>query len=121
MKRILKKGEEVYLTVDSLSCKGIDLKYKKFHAKKYKVFNFYTRDKLKRRLYINGFELEKSRYILNSLVSTLFLKIHSKIGLSGVSLLLFFISYPLTIISDKFFGNSNEGCILIVKARNKSI
>jgi len=118
MSRVLKLHHNLFMTVDSLSHQNIRSDYKKIHAKKYNVVNFYNLDVLKKKI-VKKFILEESKYILNSKVSTFFEKLHFKLGLSGLSLFFFFISYPFSVISDYFFGNPNEGCSLAVKLRRK--
>ncbi len=113
MNRVLRLNGNLFLTVDSLSHKGIDAKYKKTHAKKYRVVKFYTTNDLKKVFSNSGFELKKDKYVLNSSVSIFFHKLHSRIGLSGLSLLLFLISYPLSVISDKIFGADSGWWIYI--------
>ena len=118
MSRILKSDHNLFMTVDSLSHRSIKPDYKKIHAKKYHVINFYNLDDLKKKT-VNKFILEKSKYILNSKVSAFFEKLHFKLGLSGLPLLFYFVSYPFSFISDYFFGNPNEGCSLAVKLKRK--
>ena len=99
-----------------MSLEDMEEWYKHEHLKKFDVYNFYDRPKIKEKLKRSGFKLLDSKYILSSKISYILKKIHSKVGLSGVPLLLFFITYPISFFSEKLFSREDQGLVLGIKA-----
>lgn len=114
MRRVLKPCGILVLSVDSFSYYSASDKIKIIHRKRFFVNNYYTKSSLAEKLRQSGFEVLKTKYILNSKVSGFFFELGIKIGHAKMFSPL---AYPLSRICDKFFGRKNEGYILIVKAR----
>ena len=63
--------------------------------------NYYARETLKERFEIAGFEMNRSKYLLNSRITSFFVKIGIKIKWSGkLWMAVSFIAYPLCLVSD---------------------
>lgn len=117
MNRVLKPNGKLVLTTDSFTY-PINNELEEKHRKIAFVVNYYTREKLKERFDISGFEMCRSEYLLNSHITSFFFKLwlelrQFKILWPIISL----IAYPLCLVSDKLFGERNKGYTLIVEAR----
>ncbi len=86
-------------------------------AKKHKCHRFYNRSLIKKKLTKTRFKLLKSKYILTSKISHIFGEFHCKVGLSGIPLLFFLITYPISLLAEKVFYNTTQGLILVIKAK----
>ena len=118
MHRVLKPNGSVVLTVDSLTYPISD-ELKEKHKKKFYVVNCYTQETLKKRFEIAGFEMQGSKYLLNSrLTSFFFNHLYLKHRWSWIlRMVIFFIAYPLCSVSDKLFGVKDKGYTLIAEGR----
>ena len=117
MCRVLKPDGKVVLTTDSFTYPISD-ELKDVHRKITHVVNYYTRETLKERFEIAGFEMRRSEYLLNSWLTSLFFDFGIKIRWSGkLWLVVSFIAYPLCLVSDELFGMKDGGYTLIVKGR----
>lgn len=115
MNRGLKPNGCVVLTTDSFNY-PISEELKEMHRKIAYVVNYYTPEKLKERFEIAGFEMNGSKYILNSWLTSFFVKIGIKIRWSGkLWMVVSFIAYPLCLMSDRLFGAKDKGYTLIVE------
>jgi ubiquinone/menaquinone biosynthesis C-methylase UbiE len=65
MNRVLKPNGSVVLTTDSFTYPISD-ELKEMHRKIAYVVNYYTPEKLKEQFEISGFEMNQSKYLLNS-------------------------------------------------------
>ena len=91
---------------------------KERHRKKFYVVNYYTIEKLKERFEIAGFKMNRSKYLLNSRVTSFFFKVKIEMNWSGILMMaISFIAYPLCLVSDKLFGEEDKGYTLIVVGR----
>ena len=104
MHRVLKPDGSIVLTTDSFTYPtSDDLKEK--HREIAYVVNYYTQETLKERLKSSGFEMLRSKYLLNSRITSFFFKVGIKIRWSGILwMAISIIVYPLCLISDKLFG-----------------
>lgn len=112
--RVLKPNGRVILTVPSLTYL-IDDKIKVKHRKTAYVVNYYTHEAMKNKFEMTGFSMVRSKYLLNSRITTFFCKIGIKLGWSGV---LWFSMFPLAyicLISDRLFGVKDKGYTLIAE------
>jgi ubiquinone/menaquinone biosynthesis C-methylase UbiE len=75
---VLKPNGSVVLTTDSFTYQ-ISNELKEKHRKIAYVVNYYTPEKLKDRFEIAGFEMNRSKYLLNSRITSFFVKIGIKI------------------------------------------
>ena len=117
MHRGLKPNGSVVLTTDSFTYPIHD-ELKEKHRKIGFVVNYYTHEKLKERFEISGFKMERSKYLLNSRITSFFVKIGIKIKWSGkLWMMVSFIAYPLCLMSDRVFGVKNKGYTLIVEGK----
>jgi len=117
MHRVLKPDGKVVLTTDSFTYPISD-ELKKRHRKTCYVVNYYTPEKLKERFEIAGFEMNRSRYLLNSWITSFFFKIEIKEELSGfLWMVVSFIAYPLCLMSDGLFGETDKGYTLIAEGK----
>ncbi|MCL0094697.1 class I SAM-dependent methyltransferase [Dehalococcoidales bacterium] len=119
MHRILKPGGVLVLTVDSLTYRGIKSSFREFHQRSAHVVNYYTDSQLAVKLQGVGFEVEESKYFINSPISTFFFNWGKRLEWGVPYLALFPIIYPLSILSDRFFGCKNQGYLLAMKARKR--
>ena len=115
MNRVLKPNGRVVLTTDSFAY-PIEDELKEMHRKIAYVVNYYTHEKLKERFEIAGFEMNRSKYLLISRITSFFVKIGIKIKWSGKFwMAVSFIAYPLCLVSDRLFGVEDKGYTLIVE------
>ena len=115
MHRVLKLDGSVVLTTDSFTYPISD-ELKDVHRKIAYVVNYYTRETLKERFEIAGFEMRRSEYLLNSWLTSLFFNFGIKIKWSGkLWMVVSFIAYPLCLMSDGLFGVKDKGYTLIVE------
>lgn len=116
MNRVLKPGGRVVMTVDSLTYPISD-ELKQKHRKRYNVVNYYTREKLKERFEIAGIKMNRSEYILNSLITSFFFNyIFIKANLPQfLQTVISLIAHPLCLVSDKLFGAEDIGYTLIAE------
>lgn len=122
MNRTLKSNGSIVLSVDSFSY-PVEKNLKEIHRNKYQVVNYYTLNKLEEKLNNTGFKLNKSKYIINSKLTSLFynylyIKIINSKGIywNLKFIPLSIIAYPLCLLSDKVMGHDDKGYVLIVKA-----
>ena len=115
MRRVLKPNGSVVLTTDSFTYPVRDELREKHREIAY-VVNYYTAEKLKERFEIAGFEINRSKYLLNSRITSFFFKIGIKKQWSGISwMIISFFAYPLCLVSDSLFGIENKGYTLIAE------
>ena len=113
--RVLKPYGKVVLTADSFTY-PINDELKERHRKIAYVVNYYTRETLKERFEIAGFEICRSEYLLNSWLTSLFFNFGIKIRWSGkLWIVVSFIAYPLCLMSDRLFRMKDGGYTLIVE------
>ena len=117
MHRVLKPVGCVVITVDRLTY-PISHELKDVHRKIAHVVNYYTRETLKERFKIAGFEMRRSEYLLNSRITSLFFNFGIKIRWSGkLWMMVSFIAYPLCLMSDRLFGMTDIGYTLIAEGK----
>ena len=121
MNSILKNNGLLAASVDSFSYNKISDELKKRQKIQHSVVNFYDTASLKKKLKMNGFKLEKSEYIFNSLFSHFLVSSLIRLKYNRLILLCFFLFYPLCLASDKLFGKHDEGYILVFIARKIKI
>lgn len=118
--RVLKPNGGIVLTVPSLTYL-INEKIKERHRKIAYVVNYYTHETMKKKLEMTGFSMVRSKYLLNSRMTTFFCKIGIKLGWSGA---LWFSMSPLAylcLISDKLFGMEDKGYTLIAEGKKTNL
>ena len=121
MHRVLKPDETVVLTTDSFTYPISD-ELKEKHRKIAYVVNYYTKEILKERFEKSGFEMRRSKYLLNSRITSFFVKIGIKIKWSGKLWMgISFIAYPLCLVSDRLFGKKDNGYTLIVEVEKVNL
>jgi ubiquinone/menaquinone biosynthesis C-methylase UbiE len=111
---VLKPNGNIVLTVPSLTYLIGD-KIKERHRKIAYVVNYYTHETMKNKFEMTGFSMVRSKYLLNSRITTFFCKIGIKLGWSGI---LWFSMFPmayLCLVSDKLFGVKYKGYTLIAE------
>lgn len=112
--RVLKAGGTLVLTADSFSYGDIGQVLKKRHTEMYHVNRYYSIEGLGAKLAENGFAVNRSRYFINSQPSAWFLKL--LIRFPRLSLMLFPIAYPLSLVGDRLFGNQSKGFLIALLA-----
>jgi ubiquinone/menaquinone biosynthesis C-methylase UbiE len=115
MRRVIKEKGILSMTVDSFSYPAISEVLKNHHRVNNKVVNYYSCDALERKLSDSGFKLLKHQFITNSPVSRYFYELY--IRQRQFSYFLFPLAYPLSIVSDRLFGNQEYGFKLAIKAQ----
>lgn len=116
MRRVLKMGGIVVLTVDSVN---IELEGLKEHRYAASVVNYYDITKIEKALEMSGFKVLLSKDLINSALSKFFFKLGVKLKWSGIAwIVMSIVVYPLCLASDKYFGKRN-GYTLILKAEKK--
>jgi len=115
MNRILKSGGVLVLTVDSFTYGGVKKEMQEKHKARHHVVNYYSVSKLTERLKESRFEVEKTKYFINSPVSAFLFELEIKN--IWLSLALFPISYSLSKLSDSLINEKDGGYLLAIKAR----
>jgi SAM-dependent methyltransferase len=115
--RVLKPGGRLVLHVDSFTYRETTPEVREHHRIHYYVQNFWTIQSLGRVLMTAGFRVNKYRYAFNSpLAHRLFVWGEMR-GFTGLPFLAMFpIGYPLVKISDRLWGQPQEGYDLFVRA-----
>ena len=118
--RVLKPNGRVVLTTDSFTYPISD-ELKEKHSQIHYVVNYYAEETLKKRFGILGFEMCRSRYLLNSRITSFFFNhLFIKMRLPGIlRMMISFLVYPLCLVSDKLFGVEDRGYTLIVEGRKE--
>lgn len=120
MHRVLKPNGGVVLTTDSFTYPVKD-ELKEKHKEIAYVVNYYTAETLKERFEIAGFEMKRSKYLLNSRITSFFFKIGIELEWSGkLWMVISFVAYPLCLMSDRLFGKKNIGYTVIAEGRVES-
>ena len=115
MCRFLKSNGSVVLTTDSFTY-PIEDELRERHRKIAYVVNYYTQETLKERFKNSGFEMKQSKYLLNSRITSFFVKIGIKIKWSGKLWMgISFVAYPLCLMSDRLLGVKDKGYTLIAE------
>ena len=120
MNRVLKPGGILVLTVDSFTYKGIKKPFQEKHRTDCSVVNYYSVSQLTQKLEKYGLKVLKSKYFINSPISSFFFTLSIRMGLGcGYFFFkaIFPIAYSLSLFSDRFFGRENGGYLLAIKAR----
>lgn len=113
MNRVLKPYGKLILTADSFTA-PIGPRIKEKHMFVSQVVNLYTKETLKERFERTGFETAKSRYILNSATTGLF--IAGTVNLSGFAYALTsFLAYPFVFLAEKATRNRDFGYTIIAE------
>jgi len=116
MHRVLKPNGKLVLTTDSFTY-PVSEELKELHKRIAYVVNYYTRETLKEKLKISGFMMIRSKYLLNSRITSFFFRIGIKLNWSGpLWLATSLVAYPLCLTSDKLFGVEDKGFTLIIEA-----
>lgn len=120
MRRVLKPGGSVVLTIDSFTYPISD-ELKERHRKAYHVVNYYTQDTLRERFEMSGLEMRRSKYLLHSRLTSFFynfLTITSK--LPGIlRIILSLIAYPLCLASERYCGKKDKGYTLLAEGKTR--
>jgi ubiquinone/menaquinone biosynthesis C-methylase UbiE len=115
MKRVLKPGGKAVLTVDSFTY-PIAPALKQRHRQMCAVEHYYTRGDMAAALKNAGLTMARSEYLLNSGLTSFFIKFWIKYNrLNNLFILITFLS-PLMLLSENLFGKKDRGYTLIVEA-----
>jgi SAM-dependent methyltransferase len=122
MARILRPGGIAALTVDSLSHPhGPSGELLEQYRRKHSIRRCYRLEDLERKAMESGFDVEESRYVVNSRISNRLHWAWAKWDLQGVHAdwieMLFPWTYWLALVSDSLFGERDCGAFLAVKLR----
>ena len=117
MNRVLKPSGILVLTVDSFTYKGIKKQLQEKHRTDCSVVNYYSVSQLTQKLEKYGFKILKSKYFINSPISSFFFTIGIRFGVGYIFKAISPFAYSLSLLSDYFFGHRNEGYILAIKAQ----
>lgn len=117
MKRVLKPGGRLVLTVDSLNY-PISAKLKAEHKTIFSVVHYYTQEDLRQKLDSAGLETQRSEYLLSSWLPCFFYRLtirlrQPQIFWLAVSLLL----YPAFLVSERTSARKDGGYTLIAEAK----
>ncbi|MCC6145824.1 MAG: methyltransferase domain-containing protein [Candidatus Hydrogenedentes bacterium] len=112
--RCLQPGGVLALTLDALNYEAISPEVRDAHAKRYWVAHFYDKKNVPQLLGNAGFEVTHMQYLLCSPFAHW---LNQWVDRNRKLQYPFFpFSYPLTILSDKFFGRDDQGWKLAVRA-----
>ncbi|MCX6113187.1 MAG: class I SAM-dependent methyltransferase [Proteobacteria bacterium] len=102
--RVLKSDGILVLTVDSFTYKGIKKDIQDKHKKDCYVNNYYSLTQLTEKLEKCGFEVEESKYFINSSLSSFFFDI----GLKIRSVYIFALTFPIAYSTLQQFWKGME-------------
>jgi ubiquinone/menaquinone biosynthesis C-methylase UbiE len=115
MRRVMRAGGRLALSVDSFTYPGFSEAEKARHMEKFSVVHHYTVEILKEKLSRSGFELDRWTYLLKSPVSAALYRLALRAPKLAYGL--FPISYPLSLWSERRSKNQTSGYKLAVSAR----
>ena len=115
MSRVIKVGGTLVLTADSFSYGQIKPALKNKHRSEYHVVNYFTVEQLTKELKQYGFEVLETSYFINSRFSSFFFALLIRHPL--LSLFLFPIAYPLSVLGDRMTNCTDKGYLLALRAR----
>jgi len=117
MRRVVKDGGKLVMSVDSLSNRNLSGTYIDAHRKKYGIKNYYSVADLKRKLKQAGFRLDKWHYLISSrLGSSIYQLSERSKWFNYVALVLSFLMTKLLLFLDKYTARSDEGYKLVFSA-----
>ncbi len=114
MRRILKDGSILSMSVDSLSLPIISNSFRAYHSKRYYVHNYFTIELLTEKMQKAGFKILNHNYIVTSKVSSIINQLSGRYR--RIFQLLFPVLFPVTLISDALLGSKTGGHKLVIKA-----
>ncbi len=115
--RILKPKGILVLTVDSFTYKDVKKNIQEMHKKDYNVVNYYSESHLAQKLERSGFKVLKSRYFINSPLSSYFFSLGIRIKPVYIVWAISPIALFLSLLSDYLLAQKNEGYLLAIKAQ----
>jgi len=112
---VLKPNGILGMSVDSMSGPFVTESYRKWHAQKHVVRNYYDFDSLGTKVQDAGFQLLEHRYLLTSRFTCWAFRLNRRYRVPTV----FFIPvlYPLSRICEALNGSHDGGLILALKAK----
>jgi len=118
MNRVLKRNGVILITTDSSSY-PMEENLRMKHRTQCHVINYYSLDKIFKKLEQSHFKLLSSKYLLNSVLTTFFyrlvIKTYGKFYRQLLVLLLGDLLIPLFLICAKLAGRQNCGYTLLVE------
>jgi SAM-dependent methyltransferase len=121
VRRVLKPGGILALTVDCLDSPHVPEAFRRDYAKQYRCNQFYSDAKLRRLLSEAGFEVLQTEYLFSGRLSIAILRFGHLFHFRSVFILLFPILYPLLLVDRAVGGKKSSGMILAAKARKKNL
>jgi len=119
IRRVLRSGGTLALSVDSMSLGDADEEYLEFHRRKFKVNNYYELDGLRDKLEAVGFGVERFRWLTTSRVSGALCRLADRHR--RLSYFLYPVAAPLCVVSDRITTQTARGGHkLLVRARRTS-
>lgn len=117
IRRVLKRGGLLALTVDCLDSPLVSESFRRHHREEYRCNQLYSEGRLKALLADAGFETLETRYLFAGPLSIAILRFGSLFHYRSVFILLFPILYPLLLLDHAFGAKRRGGMILAAKAR----
>ncbi len=114
LRRVLKTGGKLALTVDSFSFPGITPEEKEFHAQKYHVVHWYRTENLQAVLQQAGLKLVESTYLLKTDTSAALYRQAKRSP--KLAYALFPLAYPISLWSERISSNGAYGYKLAISA-----
>ena len=115
LRRVLKPGGKLALTVDSFTYPGFSQAKKAKHAEKFSVAHFYDINSLRDRLKEAGFEVVEWSYLLRTPISA---RLYQwALRFPKLAYFFFPLAYPLSLWSERLSKNQTGGYKLAVAAR----
>ncbi len=113
--RVLRPGCCVCLSVDSLTCSWIPVRWREAHRRNAKVLNYYDHTSLADKLAAAGLAPDRWRYLVTSRLSSFLVRLGSLWGgrMFSVTCPIF---YPLVLLSDRITNTRRGGHKLAIRA-----
>jgi 2-polyprenyl-3-methyl-5-hydroxy-6-metoxy-1,4-benzoquinol methylase len=117
LRRVLRPGGHLLLTVDSFSQPYLPEEYRKAHATRHAVERFYTRETLVSRLEAAGFAVLNTRYLVTSRCATVLARAALRlVPYPALSRWFSLVAIPLGLLGELLGGHDRWGVTLAVVA-----
>ncbi|HJW13538.1 MAG TPA: class I SAM-dependent methyltransferase [Thermoanaerobaculia bacterium] len=120
IRRVLKPGGVLALTVDCLDSPYVPEAFRRRYRTEYRCNQFYSDARLREMLTAAGFEVLETEYLFSGRLSVAILRFGSLFHFRNVFILLFPLLYPLLLLDRAIGGRKPGGMILAAKARRLS-
>jgi SAM-dependent methyltransferase len=117
IRRVLKPGGILALTVDCLDSPHVPEAFRRHYAREYRCNQFYSDSKLRALLAQAGFDVLETRYLFAGRLAIAILRFGSLFHYRNIFILLFPLLYPPLLLDHLLNSKAKSGMILAAAAR----